>query len=382
MWYVKQYLIFIGLLLCSSPLYAQYRVSFVIDSVPAQPVHPQLYLAGNVNNWDPENNAFSFHAVQGKYVLTIPAKKGLLIFKITRGSWPTVECDSAGNDVPNRSVQILSDTLIPLRIGGWKDYFVAKPKPHTMSPNVHIIDTAFRIPQLNRTRRIWIYLPPDYTTSTKKYPVLYMQDGQNLFDAATSAYGEWGIDEILDSLAQKGVPGVIVVGIDNGEDKRLNEYNPYDNPKYGPGEGKAYAAFMVKTLKPFIDTHFRTLSDAANTGVAGSSMGGLISFYAWLEYPGVFGKAGIFSPSFWIAPQIKKDIHLTAAQRNGRIYFIAGNAESQTMDADMENIYQDLLQQGMPQNNLKLVVVPGGKHSESYWHQEFGQVYLWLFFQK
>lgn len=248
-----------------------------------------------------------------------------------------------------------------------------------MSPHVHIIDTAFTIPQLSRTRRIWIYLPADYESTTRQYPVLYMQDGQNLFDAATAAYGEWGIDEILDGMAGKAVAESIVVGIDNGGDKRINEYNPYNHPEYGQGEGGAYAAFLAETLKPFIDTHFRTLTDAANNGVAGSSMGGLISFYTWLKYPDVFNKIGLFSPSFWIAPQLKETVHLSEAHRKAYIYFIAGDTESETMVSDMEDIYTLLQSQGMDSKHMQLKVVPGGKHSESYWHKEFPQVYSWLY---
>lgn len=377
--YGKKILFTLVLLAFAFGLKAQYRVTFILQSIPQKPSHPAIYLAGNINGWNPHDEKYAFRFLQGNYTLTTTADSGEYVFKLTRGSWETVECDARGGDISNRSLSIHSDTVIHIYPTAWKDQFQPKPKSHTMSANVHIIDTAFLIPQLNRTRRIWIYLPPDYTSTTKRYPVLYMQDGQNLFDAATSAYGEWGIDEILDSLIQQGGPGVIIVGIDHGGDKRLNEYNPYDNDKYGKGEGKAYAAFLVNTLKPFIDKHFRTLTDAPNTGIAGSSMGGLISFYTWLKYPGIFGKAGIFSPSFWIAPQIKNDIHLKENQLKDYVYFIAGDSESTNMVSDMQSIFNDMIQQGFPKDHMEIKVIPGGTHSESYWHREFGQVYLWLF---
>ena len=115
----------------------------------------------------------------------------------------------------------------------------SEPRPSTARAGVSVLDTAFAMPQLKRTRRVWVYLPPDYATSERRYPVLYMHDGQNLFDAATSYAGEWGIDETLDSLHAAGDPGVIVVGIDNGGERRLDEYSPWRNERHGGGEGAA-----------------------------------------------------------------------------------------------------------------------------------------------
>lgn len=248
-----------------------------------------------------------------------------------------------------------------------------------MSPHVHILDNSYPIPQLGRTRRIWVYLPADYHTSPLRYPVLYMQDGQNLFDADTAAYGEWGVDEQLDHLIDAGNPGIIVVGIDHGGNKRVNEYNPMDSHTYGKGEGRQYAAFLAETLKPFIDDHFRTISTPGQTGIAGSSMGGLISFYTWLSYPDVFGGAGIFSPSFWICPQLKKAIHRDLPQKNNKLYLVAGDQESDRMIPDMRDIHQLLLGEGMPPGHMLMKILKGGKHSEAYWKQEFPMMYLWLF---
>lgn len=359
---------------------AQFRVRIILDMVPAAHAETPVFIAGTLNNWNPGDPHYQFNLVPPHDgILLPPLPAGPLLFKFTRGSWQTVECQSDGRDRGNREIYIRSDTIIHCGISAWKDAFVQTPKTHTMSPQVEIIDTAFWMPQLERSRRIWIYLPPDYKLSAKKFPVIYMQDGQNLFDASTSAYGEWGVDEILDSLYQKGIPGSIVVGIDHGGDKRLTEYNPYDNPTYGKGEGAAYARFLVETLKPFIDRHFRTLADPRHTGIAGSSMGGLISFYTWLKYPTVFGKAGIFSPSFWIAPQIREAIPRAGIIPDREIYFIAGDAESASMVPDMKTIYQDLTLHGMGGENMQLKIVKGGKHSESYWKQEFPNMYLWLF---
>ena len=157
-------------------------------------------------------------------------------FKITRGSWQKVECTADGKSIDNRSFKLVHDTTIIIdhmqagRIISWP-----KKRSIRQVANVHIISENFDMPQLGRQRRIWIYLPADYESSHKKYPVIYMHDGQNLFDAYTSGYGEWGIDEIMDKLPAKD--RCIIVGIDHGGAYRMSEYNPYDS-KYGKGQGR------------------------------------------------------------------------------------------------------------------------------------------------
>jgi predicted alpha/beta superfamily hydrolase len=202
-----------------------------------------------------------------------------------------------------------------------------------------------------------------------------MHDGQNVFDDATSAYGEWGVDEALDTLGPKRKE-IIVVGIDNGDNKRLNEYSPYDMEKYGKGEGDQYVDFLVQTLKPYIDKHYRTRRNKTNTFTAGSSMGGLISFYAILKYPKVFGGAGVFSPAFWIAPQLKS-IHPKQAKKvKGKIYFYAGGQESETMVTDMLNVFDQMRQ--LSKAKIKTVIRAEGKHNEPAWRQEFPLFYHWI----
>jgi predicted alpha/beta superfamily hydrolase len=145
----------------------------------------------------------------------------------------------------------------------------------SLAPNVYILDTAFYMPQLGRYRRIWLYLPPDYHTSTRHYPVLYMHDGQNLFQEWSAFGEEWGVDETIDAMERK----CIVVGVDNGGEHRLREYKLHDDEEFGKGEGRPYLAFLVETLKPFIDRSYRTKTGREHTWIAGSSMGGLISLW-------------------------------------------------------------------------------------------------------
>ncbi|MBC7884125.1 MAG: carbohydrate esterase, partial [Saprospiraceae bacterium] len=170
-------------------------------------------------------------------------------------------------------------------------------------PRIEILDQAYEIPQLGRSRRISVLLPHDYLKTDKRYPVLYLHDGQNLFDEY-APYGNWGVDKSLQALAQKGLGDVIIVAIDHGGVLRIQEYLPYSTPRYTEAEGHLYLRFMLEDLKPMIDSKYRVLTDRNSTGIGGSSLGGLISLYAGFEHMDVFGKMMIFSPSLWISEEI------------------------------------------------------------------------------
>ena len=184
-----------------------------------------------------------------------------------------------------------------------------------------------------------------------------MNDGQNLFDDATSFSGEWGVDEFLDSTKAKQC---IVVAVDNGGSKRMNEYNPYDNERFGKGEGDLYADFLVKILKPFIDGNFRTLKKKENTFISGSSMGGLISLYALLKYPKVFGGAGIFSPAFWVSgTNIYEDIKAKGEKVKAKIYFYGGKLEGETMVPGMLRAFEEMAK--ISKSKMTIVIRDDGK---------------------
>ncbi|WP_304200181.1 alpha/beta hydrolase [Flavobacterium alvei] len=232
-------------------------------------------------------------------------------------------------------------------------------------------------PQLHTTKKIWIYLPKNYKSSTKKYPVIYMHDAQNLFDAKTSFVGEWNIDEKLDSLNAQ----VIVVGIEHGNEKRMEELTPYKNAKYGGGNADNYLDFIVKNLKPAIDTKYRTKTNARNTAIMGSSLGGLVSYYAILKYPEVFGKAGLFSPSFWF--NRKEIIELTNSipKLKTKIYFLCGDNEGDAdMITDLNKIDELISEKRCECVQLtKKKIVKGGQHNEKLWRDGFAKAYVWLF---
>ena len=353
------------------------KVRFVATASvkPDSPV--VLFLAGSMNNWNPADTIYRFSTSDGRYVLDADLPLGTYEYKITRGSWQTVEAGSGGKPLSNRTLDLKNDTTISLDVVQWQDNFKTAARKHTASENVMVIDTAFSVPQLGRTRRIWVYLPPDYKTTSKKYPVIYMHDGQNLFDAFTSGYGEWGVDEVMDSLFLQRAPMAIIVGVDHGGSERLTEYNPWSNERFGKGRGDDYADFLAQTLKPYIDQKFRTLAAAKSTAVAGSSMGGLISMYTAAKYPAIFGKAGVFSPSFWIAPDIYSFVAGKKAARQ-KYYFVAGDLESKEMVPDMQKMYDQLRRQGMSAKRLSFRHAADGRHSEWFWHREFPDFYKWI----
>ncbi|MDB5232532.1 MAG: alpha-dextrin endo,6-alpha-glucosidase [Chitinophagaceae bacterium] len=363
---------------------AQYSLRLIVNTVGAKKLD-DVYVAGNFNNWNAGDANYKLKPFAGgrKAIVIKDIAAGSYEYKFTRGDWKKVETTAKGEAVKNRFIKIQNDTTVEIDIPGWSDDFPDKPKPNTATAQVHLMDSAFFIPQLNRYRRIWIYLPKSYSQlKNKYYPVLYMQDGQNLFNEQTAAFGEWGVDEALDSLQQQTGKECIVIGIDNGGAKRLNEYSPYDfslpnSATPVKGEGKQYMAFLVSTLKPYVDAHYRTKKDEQNTFIAGSSMGGLISAYAIIAYPHVFGAAGIFSPSFWASPKLYEDAALYNWPKSlHRFYFYAGRKEGEGVEQDL-NRMADIIEK---KTNIEVIrlVYPLGQHNEATWRKEFPEFYKWL----
>lgn len=259
--------------------------------------------------------------------------------------------------------------------------FFAQERKHTAAENVHVLSEKFEIPQLNTTRRIWIYLPKDYASSDKKYPVLYLQDGQNLFDNATSYAGEWGIDETLNEIFdQKGKPA-IVIGIDNGAEKRLEELSPFKNEKYGGGRAGDYVRFITETLKPFVDENYRTLSNTENTWIGGSSLGALTAVYGAVKYPETFGKILAFSPAFWFNAKPLNDFISEAkvSLKHQKYYFVQGKYEDEGMEEETRKVIKQLSAKKVKSKNILLKIDEDGKHNEAYWKREFGKAFLWLY---
>ncbi|WP_439130816.1 alpha/beta hydrolase [Polaribacter sp.] len=253
-------------------------------------------------------------------------------------------------------------------------------KQSTKADNVDILEKEFVIKGLNAiSHKIWLYLPPNYRTSKEKYPVIYMHDAQNLFDDSTSFVGEWGIDETLNKLYKKTGKSFIVVGIENGGQKRIEEYTPWKHQKYGGGKGAIYIDFLVDELKPYIDTNYRTKPEAKHTSIIGSSLGGLISFYGGLKYPKVFGNIGALSTSFWFSDKVIDFAKENGNLKSTKLYFLVGGKEGDTMIPDTENMTKLLLKKGFPNQNIKTKIVADGKHTESFWKSEFLEVITFLY---
>ncbi len=373
--------LFVGLLLLLSTVsLAQFKVTFLVKQPSLLHSMDHIYLVGNFNLWNPADSSYLLKSSpSGVSTITVSLPAGNYEYKFTRGSWQKGETDSAGKGIGNRSLTLNSDTVIHANIAGWNDDFkqnnVVVERKHTASPNVKIIDTAFYIPQLKRTRRIWIYLPPDYKKSAKRFPVLYMHDGQNLFDDATSYSGEWGVDEYLDSIFKKGKKEVIVVGIDNGLSKRMSEYNPWEFENFGKGEGDKYVDFLVKNLKPFIDTHYRTVKKKKTLSSQEVRWVDLISLYAILKYPHIFGGAGIFSPAFWTASGIDSTVLADAKKVNSKLFFYAGGKEGDSMIPDMKRIEKEI--KARSKSQVKEVVDANEHHNEAAWRKYFSAFYEW-----
>lgn len=365
------------------------QLTIKVTAVPVNtPANASIYIVGTFNTWNP-SDATKIMAKQadGTYSITLTPAVGPVEYKFTRGSWATVEGNASGGQLPNRTLTYSGQPMtVSVTILTWED-LGGGSVGGTAAPNVQILSTNYPIPQLNRKRRIWLYLPPDYQTSSKKYPVLYMQDGQNLFDSKTSAFGtEWKVDESLNDLFQKGDYGCIVVGIDNGGADRINEYSPWVNTQYGGGQGDEYMDFIIKTLKPHIDSTYRTLPGRLTTGIMGSSLGGLLSFYGSVEFQEVFSKGGLLSPSFWFARQGEKDlIAANGHQAPMRLYFLAGTDEegdgntSNYVVEDMQTMYNTLKNNGFSTTEMNFQTRSDGEHAEWFWAREFPDAYKWLF---
>ena len=226
-------------------------------------------------------------------------------------------------------------------------------------------------PQLGNHRDVLVYLPASYAKTKRPYPVIYMHDGQNLFDPTTSFAGEWGVDQAMARAPRKG-RRAIVVGLPNMGVDRIREYSPFVDERNGGGLGNAYLDFILETVKPRIDAEYRTLSDAANTGMAGSSLGGLISLYGFFRQPQQFGFVGVMSPALWFAAgEIFRFVEAAPYVR-GRIYLDVGTREGAGTLANARAMRDLLRAKGyVLGSDLAWVEDKGGMHNEAAWGKRF-----------
>ncbi|HET9383761.1 MAG TPA: alpha/beta hydrolase-fold protein [Gemmatimonadales bacterium] len=235
---------------------------------------------------------------------------------------------------------------------------------------IHLLP-AVGSPQLGNQRDLLVYTPGSYERGSTRYPVIYMQDGQNLFDPATSFAGDWGLKGALARASRRGIE-TIVVAIPNMGPARIDEYSPFADPRAGGGNGDQYLRFLIDTVKPLVDERFRTLPDRAHTGIAGSSLGGLISLYAFFDQPDVFGFTAAFSPALWFAHAAIVHLAERVPRIGGRIYFDVGLQEGGAHVALARRLRDTLLAKGYDAGrDLRFVEDRYGKHHESAWGRRF-----------
>lgn len=369
----------------------RYNLTIDITNNTDKFIGEPLFIAGNFNKWKPD--VFSPGVIPGlgqhrRFVLS-NLQKGTLEFRITRGSWATVTSGINGNLEAPFTVTVGQEASVSIHIDAWRDMFPAS----TASPQVHVLDEAFFLPELNVRKKIWIYLPAGYQTTEKRYPVIYMHDGQHLFDEATSTGRtgpvEWRVDETIDNSPHDA----IVVAIDSAADaqERKNEYLLNPGEMVSEPQGRSYLSDVVSTLKPFIDHHYRTLPDAKHTAMAGSSLGGLLTLYAGLLYPEVFGSLGIFSPSVWmddrllLSDAIESRLRQKADLHRQNYYLYGGEQEKRaTPDAVAVNMTGNIrafasVLQDDHRFEVKININPVGKHGALYWQTAFPPFYEWWY---
>ncbi|KFE72130.1 putative alpha-dextrin endo-1, 6-alpha-glucosidase [Hyalangium minutum] len=310
-------------------------------------------------------------------------------FKVTRGSWETVEKARDGKEIPNRTFKVgTKKQTVAITVFRWAD----QSAPPTMRTLVGNIRYLRQVPSrfLPKKRDVIVWLPPDYEDSPRKrYPVLYMHDGQNLMDKATAYSGEeWRVDEAAQQAIQAGdVEPLIIVGIYNTED-RFAEYTPVKDPgefsKYGGGNADAYGRFIVEELKPAIDRTFRTKQDPESTGLGGSSLGGLVTMYLGVKYPHVFRRLAVVSPSvFWANKDIVTRVKALKKKQPLKIWMDIGTDESKGSQETVEDTRQlrdALVEEGwVLGKDLKYVEVAGAVHSEAAWSERIDEVLRYLY---
>jgi predicted alpha/beta superfamily hydrolase len=255
-------------------------------------------------------------------------------------------------------------------MASWLDYpYPPEAAAHPLHPRLQVLPDLWS-PELGNARDILVALPASYDAPAerpRRYPVVYMHDGQNLFDPATSFAGHWRLGDTLAYHALEGIEA-IVVGIPNVGRRRAYEYSPFRDREHGGGDGEDYMAFLVETLKPRIDADLRTLPGREHTVVAGSSLGGLISLYAILRHPDVFAAAGALSPALWFADRAIFDYAAGRPGARGRIHLDVGLEEGDEAVADVRRMRDLLVARGWSRRrDLSYVEEAHAEHREDAW---------------
>jgi predicted alpha/beta superfamily hydrolase len=342
-----------------------HAIEFILVS-PSLSSDSSVFICGNLpqlGNWSPsavkmKNRGDHTWSVKITSSATFPVE-----YKYTLGSWQKEAAEASGRPLSNFIIKVKGDTIINNSVLFWLNGETRKLSGKiTGTVKYHLKMAGKGIPE----RDVIVWLPPDYENNiSKRYSVLYMQDGQNIFDPATSSFGvDWQIDETCDSLIRnKIIDPLIVVGIYNTKD-RMSEYTPGI-------AGTAYMNFVVNVVKPFIDNNYQTLSERKNTFVGGSSAGGTISFMLAWNYPSIFSKAICMSPAFKIQNiDVVKDVSdYSGKKKKLTLYFDnGGKGLEERLQPGVDEMMKALESNGFVVNkNLFWVSVPEAEHNEAAW---------------
>lgn len=386
----------IAVLLAGAPGVASARggmVTFKVHVPDTTPPDASVYISGDIQAlgpWDPGKVELG-KIGERLYAITLvlPVDSDLR-FKFTRGTWETVEKGASYEEIPDRSIRVVGDETIAVWVETWRDLSPFH-ESHTVVGDLRR-HPAFHATKLDNTRDVLVYLPPGYDENPDlRYPVLYMHDGQNLFDSATSFIGvEWSVDETVTRMVEDGqVRPLIVVGISNTSD-RVFEYTPAADRSRGGGGASLYADFIINDLKPFIDRTYRTLPDRDNTGVAGSSLGGLVSLYLAWSHPEVFSRVAAMSTTYgWADSYIVGFIADREPPSGVRVWIDMGTAEDRTdRDGDgvadiiqlHRRVRDILMEKGLSiPGRLKYIEDEGAVHNERAWSARFPRALQFIF---
>jgi predicted alpha/beta superfamily hydrolase len=361
------------------PLQGQEKeVTIRVVAPLSTPRDAEIFITGNhplLGDWNAERTAMKRENDSVWSFSSRFAENLELEFKITRGNWNTEALYEASSVPPNTTLTVKNDTVVTLRPIGWKDFGFKIEGGITGTVRYH---RGLRTNDLPNPRDVIVWLPPSYEKEeTKHYPVLYMHDGQNIIDPTTSFGGfDWRVDEVVDSLVKKNrIEEIIVVGIYNTKDRGQE----YSDTKLG----RAYVEFVIHTLKPLIDSTYRTKPQPKHTGVMGSSMGGLISFlFAWW-HPEVFSKAGCLSSAFLVdSNKILRDVKMYAgSKKNIRIYLDDGSVG---LEARLKPGYDEMItllrEKGYAEGkDLEYFHDVGAEHNERAWGRRVWRPLVFMF---
>jgi predicted alpha/beta superfamily hydrolase len=264
----------------------------------------------------------------------------------------------------------------------------AQAHPAPTSPE-HTLTGDFRLHHnfksqfLKERRSFIVYLPPGYNArAARRYPTLYLHDGQNVFDKATSVGEEWRVDETAQELITSGqIEPLIMVGIYNTGEHRISEYTPTTLPGKGGGLADRYGRMLVEELKPLIDSKYKTLPGAGSTGMAGSSLGGLLTIHLGLKYPTAFSRLAVLSPSvWWDQRMILGQVQSLPAKLPIRIWLDAGTGEGEEVVRDSHALRDALKGKGWVEGqDLCYLEAEGGQHNEASWATRVGPFLKFLY---